>query len=89
MRYFLIGLFTLSAAAPSFAFDGPCKEKRKAMRESRTALKACNQAWQESVRTDGVDPADDCAAKQAAVVANAKALKECRKEAKAKAAEKK
>lgn len=74
----LIG--TLPALA---AFDGPCKDKRRALRESMNALKNCNRAWQESIRLDAADPADDCTALQAQVIDHAKAIKACRKEAKA------
>ncbi|MBY0369809.1 hypothetical protein K2X33_03925 [bacterium] len=90
MRLVLFTLATLCISASALTgFDGPCKEQRKALRESHKAVKDCNKAWHDSVRGDSPDPSDDCSAKQAEFVANVKSVKECRKIAKAKEGQKK
>ena len=76
-------LLTLSVLVLAFGFAGSagakadCKEKRKAMHNARIALRECNKAWIEAVRSRGADPSDDCQAKQTAFVSSTKELKAC------------
>lgn len=81
MKY-AIGFLLVSLALPAFGVQVGCKDKRKAMHDSRAQQRQCNKAWQDSMRGNAPDPADDCVAKQTAYVDAMKAYKACLRESK-------
>lgn len=80
MRLFM-GLMLALITVTGWA-EGSCKPQRRAMHEQRRQHRDCNKAWQDSMRGNAPDPADDCVAKQTAYVDAMKAYKACLRDSK-------